>query len=291
VIALALPLADATDSTILPSFIIGIFSMAAVYLGTRPLVAYVRHKERYFERILQGNLLLDVPGRAATLASGVLLVALAAIGAMLTTSVVGLLIGAAFGAILPAMVLRMLKGRRLARLEDQLVGGIQTLASGVRAGLNLVQSLQMVARDGPIPLRQEFAHLVREYDYGVPLEEAMSNAAGRIDSGDFRLLFAALRTHRERGGDLGETLDRISESIREIQRLEKRIKTLTAQGRATARWLSAMPVVVLVILYFIDTPGTTMVLQSNTGKLLLLTIFLLNVLGYLWIKKIVSVDI
>jgi len=189
-------------------------------------------------------------------------------------------------------VLKLLRIRRLDRLELQLVGGIQTLASGVRAGLNLVQSMELVARDGPIPLRQEFRHLLREYEYGVPLEEAMDNAATRIGSGDFRLLFAALQTHRERGGNLGETLDRIGESIREIQRLEGRVKTLTAQGRATARWLGAMPVVILLILYFfVDDTGVMTLFVEDLGKLILLAIVVLNVLGFLWIKKIVTIDI
>jgi tight adherence protein B len=216
---------------------------------------------------------------------------LAFLGQMVTESLLGMAAGALLGVFLPGVVMKMLRRRRLNRLEAQLVNGIQTLASGVRAGLNLVQSMELVARDGPIPLRQEFAHMLREYEYGVSLEDAMNNAALRIGSGDFRLLFAALLTHRERGGDLGETLDRIAESIREIQRLENRVKTLTAQGRATARWLGAMPGVVLVILYFIVQDDVKRLFVEDVGKLLLLIIVVLNVLGFLWIRKIVSIDV
>jgi Flp pilus assembly protein TadB len=176
-------------------------------------------------------------------------------------------------------------------LEEQLVGGVQTLASGVRAGLNLVQSMEMIARDAPAPLSQEFAHLLREYEYGVSLEDAMSNAARRVGLPDFRLLFAALHTHRERGGDLGETLDRIAESIREIQRLESRVRTLTAQGRATARWLGAMPAVVMAILYVIDSSGVVMLFTANVGKMLLALVIVLNLIGFLWIRKIMAIDI
>lgn len=263
----------------------------AVYLGGGPLIWAVRRQESEFQRILQAQLLLDIPPRLATLVSGAALVMMGSFGYLITSSLVGVAVGAAAGAILPTVMLRVLRRRRLAKLEYQLVGGIQTLSSGVRAGLNLVQSIQLLAREGPIPLRQEFAHLMREYDYGMPLEEAMANSSKRIGSGDFKLLFAALQTHRERGGDLGETLNRIAESIREIQRLEKRIETLTAQGRATARWLSAMPAVVLGILYIIDPPGTLRVFEAEVGRLILLGIMVLNVLGFIWIKKIVSVDI
>ena len=196
------------------------------------------------------------------------------------------------GAFAPHALLRLLHRRRLRRLESQLVSGIQTLASGVRAGLNLVQAMELIARSGAVPLRQEFAHLLREYEFGTPLEEAMSNAAERIGSPDFRLLFAALRTHRQRGGDLGETLDRIAESIREIQRLENRVKTLTAQGRATARWLGAMPAAVVVIYYFlVDSNAIRMLFVEDLGKLVLAAIVVLNIAGFLWIRKIVAVDI
>jgi tight adherence protein B len=134
--------------------------------------------------------------------------------------------------------------------------------------------------------------MLREYEYGIPLDEAMDNASVRIGSGDFRLLFAALHTHRERGGDLGETLDRIAESIREIQRLENQVETLTAEGRATARWLGAMPIVVLGILYFIVSPeGVRSLFTDDFGKMLLLIMAILNVAGFLWIRKIMAIDI
>jgi len=264
---------------------------ATVFIGYRPLRQYIRYREYQFDQILRRTLLLDIRPRSATIFSAVAIVFLAFFGHLVTESLVGMAAGAVLGVCLPWVVMRMLRRRRLERLENQLVNGIQTLASGVRAGLNLVQSMELVGRDGPIPLRQEFAHMLREYEYGVSLEDAMENAATRIGSGDFRLLFAALLTHRERGGDLGETLDRIAESIREIQRLENRVKTLTAQGRATARWLGAMPGVVLAILYFIVQEDVKKLFVEDVGKLLLLIIVVLNVLGFLWIRKIVSIDI
>ena len=262
-----------------------------VFVGYRPFREYLQYREYEFDQVLRRKLLLEIKPRTATVLSGVGIVVLSLLGYVLTESLLGAAAGGVLGVLLPGVMLRVLRRRRLERLEGQLVNGIQTLASGVRAGLNLVQSMQLVARDGPIPLRQEFAHMLREYEYGVSLEDAMENAAVRIGSGDFRLLFAALLTHRERGGDLGETLDRIAESIREIQRLESRVKTLTAQGRATARWLGAMPGVVLIILYFIVQEDVKRLFVEDAGKVLLLIIIVLNILGFLWIKKIVSIDI
>jgi len=264
---------------------------AAVYIGLRPLRQWVARREAEYDRIFRRALLLDISPRVITAGTALTAAALGMLFYATLDHVAGGLLGAAVGIFLPHALIRALRRRRLAKLENQLVAGVQTLASGVRAGLNLVQSMALIARDGPAPLKQEFGHLLREYEYGISLDEAMNNAANRIGSSDFRLLFAALHTHRERGGDLGETLDRIAASIREIQRLEGRVKSLTAQGRATARALAAMPGVILGILYLIDPPGVVKLFIEPLGKLIIAGIILLNILGFLWIKKVVAVDI
>ena len=274
------------------SVVIFIAVIAAVWVGLNPLLKLIARKEKEYGFILRNSLMLDIPPRLVTILTVTMMVLLGFIGySALGGSLIGTVLAGSVGILLPGAVIRILRRRRVNRMEEQLVGGVQMLASGVRAGLNLVQSMQMIARDGTEPLRQEFAHLIREYEYGLPLDEAMQNAAKRVGLPDFELLFAALHTHRERGGNVGETLDRIAESIREIQRLENRVQTLTAQGRATARWLGAMPAVVMIILYFIDSAGVMKLFTEGTGKFILATVIVLNIFGFLWIRKIMAIDI
>lgn len=273
------------------SILLFVLTMLAAAVGLRPLGQVLLWREQQFDRVLRRQLLMDVSPRSATVASLVFVVVCGALGYLLVGSVVAVLLFAAIAAVVPSLVLRLLRRRRIKKLESQLVEGIHTLAAGVRAGLNLVQSLELVARDGPVPLRQEFAHLLREYEYGMPLDEAMENAAKRIGSGDFRLLFSALQTHRERGGDLGDTLDRIATSIREIQRLESRVQALTAEGRVTARVLAGFPAVVLGVLYLIDAAPVSLLFTDTLGKIILTAIVVLTVLSFLWIRRIVAIDI
>ena len=276
---------------IITSAVIFVATAVAVFMAAEPVWALLRHQRGLFESVLRAKLLIDVTVRTATIAWVLGAAALVLLG-FAAAGMVGAVMGAIVGALLPMIVIRAAHHHRLARLETQLVGGISMLASGVRAGLNLVQSMELIARDGPVPMRQEFAHLVREYEYGVPLEEAMDKAAERIGSSDYRLLFAALQTHRQRGGNLGATLDQIAASIREIQRLENQVKTLTAEGRVTARWLGAMPVVVLAIMYFlVDSAGVSGMFDDLVGQLVIAGIVILNVVGFLWIRKIVAIDI
>lgn len=257
----------------------------------RPVRGFILRREEGYGNILQGALLMDVQPRTFTLLTlgGMILLAVLAWSAV--HHIVMVLLGLAVGAVLPALLLRFLKRRRLYQLEEQLVDGIQTVTSGVRAGLNLIQAMELLARNGVRPISEEFQHLLREYEHGMSFERAMANAANRMGSSNYRLLFSALLTHRERGGDLGETLDRIAESIREIHRLEKKIETLTAPGRAAARWMGAMPAVILLIMYCIEPDAVSMLFTEDSGKLILLAIIVLNIVGFLWIRKIVAIDI
>jgi tight adherence protein B len=269
-------------------FVLAAIVGAAAYLPGGQLI---HRLERRFDRVLRHALLLDVSPRAMTIVTLVVIVLIGVAVFLLAGSLTGALIAMALAALLPGVVLKSLRRRRVAKLEDQLVPAVQSLAAGVRAGLNLVQAMELIARDNPNPIRQEFAHLLREYEYGMPLDRAMSNAADRIGSGDFRLLFSALLTHRQRGGNLGQTLDRITKSLREIQRLEKRVQTLTAQGRATARWLGVMPLIVGGILFVIESSYIYTLLTDPIGKAIILGVGLLNLVGFLWIRKIMAIDI
>jgi tight adherence protein B len=268
---------------------------AAVFLGVvagaEPLRQWILKQERTYGYILRTSLLLDINPRSATYFGIGCVLFGALVGYLVVNNMIVAIIGGTLGGILPMITLRMLRRRRMGKLEDQLVDGVQSLASGVRAGLNLVQAFELVAHNLPAPIGQEFAHMIREYEYGTSLDRAMMNAAERIGSINYRLVFSALLTHRERGGDLGDTLDRIAESVREIQRLEKRVETLTAQGRAAARWMGMMPAVILGILWFIDKQGVELLFSDDIGKILLAVIVALNLAGFLWIRQIVNIDI
>jgi tight adherence protein B len=267
-------------------------TFAAVALGYRPFLNLIGWQRNQFDRVLCKQMLIDVSPVTASVVAGVQVLVVGFVCAIVGGSVL-MALGMVVASFVPSVFLGVMRRRHLGKLEQQLVPGVQTLASGVRAGLNLVQAMELIGRDGPDPLRSEFAHLLREYDFGMGLEDAIGNASARIGSSDFRLLFSALLTHRQRGGDLGETLDRIGESIREIQRLEGQVIALTAQGRATARFMGAMPALVLVAMYFLfgASGGVTALFHEPLGKIMLLAMAVLNVSGFLWIRKIMQVDI
>jgi tight adherence protein B len=190
-----------------------------------------------------------------------------------------------------AMLVRHLVTRRKARLEAQLVDGITAMASGVRAGLTLIQSMELLERNSAGAIKQEFGQLLREYHMGLDLNQCMRNASNRIGLGNYRLLFTAIEMHRLRGGDTGESLDRIAESIREIQRLEGKLDAVTAEGRFQAIMMACIPFVVLGIYWFIDPQGVAMLFREPLGRLLLLFALGMVVTAFLWIRRIMAIDI
>ncbi len=274
---------------------VNVLGLAAAWLAVVGGWPYVRRwvlvQERIYGHILRSSLLLDIRPRSATWFGVGCICVGGVVGYLFIQSLIVLLFGAVLGAAIPMLTLRYLRFRRTSALNEQLVDGLQSLASGVRAGLNLVQAIELVSKNLPSPISQEFAHLLREYEYGTPIEAAMANAADRIGLPNYRLVFTALQTHRERGGDLGETLDRIANSVREIQRLENRIDALTGQNRAAARWMGAMPLIILVMLSMIDPHGVRMLFVDDVGKIILGAIVAMNVIGFVWIRQIVNIDI
>jgi len=219
-------------------------------------------------------------------------VALAFLAGMLVASSV--LLGVILSAIMvfvPHFVIKHLEFKRLQKLEIQLVDGLTTLASGVRAGLNLVQSMQLLVENHRGAIQQEFAQILREYEMGMDLNQAMRGASNRIGSSLYRLTFTAIEMHRIRGGDSADSMDRIAESIREIQRLEGKLDAVTAQGRAQANFMAVMPIVIIIIMFVILPAHTQLLLTDPRGRMILMLAAGLIAAGYFWIKKIMQVDI
>lgn len=272
---------------------VGVFIAATVivYFGWPNLAILLRHQEARFDRVLNGQLLMNTNARAAMILTGLLIFVTGLIGWMLSGTWIGFVLSAVAAIMLPNIILNHLEIKRRQKLETQILDGITSLASGVRAGLTLVQSMQLLVRNAVGPIRQEFEQLLREYELGVDLSQAMLNASNRIGSSHYRLLFAAIQAHRDRGGDVAQSLDRINEAIREIQRLEGKLSALTAQGRNQAVMMAVMAIVIMVMGFAIAPEEMNNVLQQPKGRLILLIALGLVVTGFLWIRRIMAVDL
>ena len=191
----------------------------------------------------------------------------------------------------PWYLLRRVARRHRARIEDQLADAMVTLANAVRAGLSLAQSLEILAAQCPKPINAEFYQIVAEYKLGKTLERTLTEAKGRLRSENFALFAAALLASHESGGRLNETVERIAQSVLELQRIERKVMSETAQARKSAVYMALAPAFILVAYFFVDPENTRMLFTEIIGQLLLATAVVLNVVAYLWARVILSPDV
>ena len=134
--------------------------------------------------------------------------------------------------------------------------------------------------------------MVGEYQMGKPMQRCLAEARDRLRSENFALFAAAMEASRESGGRLNETVDRIAHSVRELQRLERKILSETAQARASAFYMALAPAAVLAVYYFvIDPENTARLFTTVWGQILLCMALVLNVVAYLWARAILASDI
>ena len=194
-------------------------------------------------------------------------------------------------ALLPRFVLRWLQKRRLGRLHAQLPDALMMLASGLRGGANLQQAMEGLSRDLSPPISQELALVVREQRLGVAFEDAIDHLAQRVPSQDVQMVSSALRISREVGGNLADTVARLGDTIRKRLMMEQKIKALTSQGRLQGIVMTVLPALIIFALLQIEPQAMGALFNTMRGWVVLAMAILFEVLGYLWIRKIVSIEV
>ncbi|MGQ0633844.1 MAG: type II secretion system F family protein [Planctomycetaceae bacterium] len=222
------------------------------------------------------------------------------------TAVVASFVGLTFGAnslpfgVVAAMLLfcipwylvRRRAEKRRQAIEDQLADAMVSLASAIKAGLSLGQALEILADQCPRPICEEFRQMVGEYQMGKTLERVLEETRERLKSENFALFAAAMQASRESGGRLNETVERIAHSVMELQRLERKIISETAQARTSAVYMALAPIAVMLMYYFfIDPVNTERLFTTVPGQMILCASLLLNIVAYLWARKILNADI
>jgi tight adherence protein B len=192
---------------------------------------------------------------------------------------------------LPWYVLRRLAETRRLLIEDQLADAMVSLSNAIKAGLSLAQALEILARQSPKPISQEFQQIVGEYQLGKDLEQCLKEAKTRLRSENFALFAAALEASRQSGGRLNETVERIATSVRELQRLERKVRSETAQARTSSVYMALAPFVILVMNYFIDPVHTRMLFTEIPGQMILCLAGILNLMAYFWARVILNPEI
>ncbi|MDE1160681.1 MAG: type II secretion system F family protein [Acidobacteriaceae bacterium] len=221
---------------------------------------------------------------AASIGLGLLVLVVAlALNAPLLFS---LLIAAGSIAI-PVFVLRFLGQRRLAAFDLVLADCIDMCARALRAGHSLTGAIGMVADEAPEPAKTEFAEIFRKQSYGLGLREALMQALERMPSVDLQVVVTGMLVQKETGGNLVELMERLSSLIRERARIQREVRTHTAQGRITGWILCMLPVGLLLIINIMSPGYSKPLFEEEGGKKLLYIGMGLLAAGGFTIRRIV----
>jgi len=201
------------------------------------------------------------------------------------------LISAAVFGGLPIGIVSFKRGRRFAAFEKALPEALDLMVSGLRAGHSLLAAIALVSKECPEPVKSEFKICFEEQNYGLELKVALENLLTRVPLQDMKITAAAILIQKESGGNLAEVLDKTSQVIRDRFRLKRQIQVYTAQGRLTGWILTALPVILGLLIYFIDPELMSIMWKRPIGIDLLWGAAGSIVIGGLIIRHIANIDV
>ena len=186
---------------------------------------------------------------------------------------------------------RWLDNRRREKFNFQLPEALATMSNALRAGFSISQAFDSVVEQGDKPMSEEFAILQQQLKIGMSLEDALESMSTRVGSDDLTLVTTAILISRKTGGNVTEIFDKISETIRGRMKIERKVKTLTAQGRMQGLIVSAMPVFLGLIMTLIKPQMMIPYLTSFMGLMSVLAMSVLIFIGWMMIRKIIKIDV
>ena len=200
-------------------------------------------------------------------------------------------LAAAVAGALPFMKISRERAKRIEKIEEQLPEAVDMMKRALRAGHPFSGAIKLVSEELAAPLGKEFATTFADLNYGNDVRRAMLGLLHRIPSVPVMALVTSVLVQKETGGNLAEILGQISTVVRGRFRLERKIKTLSAEGRLSA-WILAMVPLVLFIIISVTTPTYLPVLVDDPfGQKLLIFGAISGVIGILWIRKIIRIEV
>lgn len=192
---------------------------------------------------------------------------------------------------MPQMLLKMLKNYRDKKFLTQLPDAVTSISNSLKAGFSLIQAIDRVTSEMANPIAQELRLMLYEIRLGVSLEEGLKNVARRMPSQDIDIVVNAILMSTEVGGNLAEIFDKIGETIRERNRIEGKIKALTAQGKMQGVVISLTPFALIGILYAFERQLVIDFFVNPIGWVIFTAVLLLIAMGALSIAKIVRIEV
>ena len=285
------PMDMATDVSALKQTHIGLFPTLSNLLTGREWAARINDDLERAELKLRA-------GEYVALRVGLALAFLAAVMFLAGPGTFGLL-GGVVAAIVGYMLPRIYLGRRmkarLAKFDEQLVEALSMVANALRSGFGFLQAMDLAAEQLKDPLAIEFKRTINDINVGASFEDALLALNQRVGSKDLDIMITAILIQRTVGGNLAEILDTVAHTMRERSRIRGELRTLTAQGKMSGYIVGGLPIVIIGILLVLgrmmgDTYMETLFTEPG-GRIALVGAALLEGVGIMIIRKILAIEV
>jgi tight adherence protein B len=209
----------------------------------------------------------------------------------LTGSLVFFIPGGIIGYMAPKMWMKKKIKLRIQKFNEGLPDMITTLVGSLRSGYSFSQALKTVAEECESPIKEEVTLMLKEMNYGITMEEALHNLSDRMPSNDFEMLIQSVLIQRQVGGNLANVLDIIVKTIRDRNKIQRQVQTLTSQGRLSGKVIGSLPVVLGGVIYLINPEYINALFSNTIGILIISAGVISGVIGFLLINKLTKIEV
>ena len=216
-------------------------------------------------------------------------IAAALVVQLLVSNVLLAVIAGVAASLMPLMTLSRKGSRRMRAFDEQLPDVLLTMAGALKVGQSFNNSMKSIVDEGLAPASEEFGRVMAETRLGRPMDEALLAMADRIQSDDLRFVLMSVTIQRQVGGSLGELFQTVSDTVRERQQFRRKVRALTAMGRASAYLLLALPFVTAALIGLIGNGYISTLFTTTIGRVLVIGMLVLMVIGTFVIRKIVDI--
>lgn len=208
---------------------------------------------------------------------------------MLGSNIIFSIILLIFGLLTPPLYVNKKRAKRVELFEQQLIDAISIMSSCLKAGLTFQQALVSISTEMPNPISEEFGRVVKELKLGSSIETSLTRLSEKIGSQNFMMIVSAILIQRQTGGNLSEILTNISGTIKERFKIKNEIKVLTATARTSGLVVGLMPVAIILVFMLFNPDYVTIFFESNLGIAMIVIAIVMEVIGYLVIRRIVNI--
>ncbi len=238
------------------------------------------------QRLKQIQLLMSV----LSFTGGICVILLAGVELIPVPALVGLATGY-IGYKAPVWYFMILDSRRKRKIEEQLFSVIISFHGGIQAGQAVSQSLASAVKRAEEPIKGELQAVLRDYNLGISLPEALERMYQSYQNEDLLLLITSIRLSIQTGGKLSQILKQLVDTIRQRRDFKRKLDALTSQGKFEALLMALAPTAALILMYIVQKNLMVLIFKTYIGWISLIVVHVMELLAYFWIKKIVTIKV